>query len=134
MVEIELKFQVPMIHRVDVSQVFHNKNAQPIHVKTQYYDTVERKLSAAKLQLQLVLQANHWVQTLICEDAKHLGYLEHQVSLGETDAPHVDVTLHQGTPAGAILFEVLGDETQALTLQFETDIVRTLHTIEDQDR
>lgn len=133
MVEIELKFQVPMIHRVDVSQVFHNKNAQPIHVKTQYYDTVERKLSAAKLQLQLVLQANHWVQTLICEDAKHLGYLEHQVSLGETDAPHVDVTLHQGTPAGAILFEVLGDETQALTLQFETDIVRTLHTIEDQD-
>jgi hypothetical protein len=83
MVEIELKFQVPMIHRVDVSQVFHNKNAQPIHVKTQYYDTAECKLSAAKLQLQLVLQANHWIQTLICEDAKHLGYLEHQVSLGK---------------------------------------------------
>ncbi|MHA3103478.1 CHAD domain-containing protein [Acinetobacter sp. ANC 3791] len=133
MVEIELKFQVPMIHRVDVSQVFNNKNAQPIHVKTQYYDTVERKLSAAKLQLQLVLQANHWVQTLICEDARHLGYLEHQVSLGKTDAPQLDVSLHRGTPAGAILLEILADETQTLTLQFETDIVRTLHNIEDQD-
>ncbi|MHA3055702.1 CHAD domain-containing protein [Acinetobacter sp. ANC 4633] len=133
MVEIELKFQVPMIHRVDVSQVFHHKNAQSIRVQTQYYDTAERKLSAANVQLHLVLHANHWVQTLICEDAKHLGYLEHQVNLGETDAPHVDVSLHRGTPAGAILFEVLGDETQALTLQFETDIVRTLHNIEDQD-
>ncbi|MHA3049261.1 CYTH and CHAD domain-containing protein [Acinetobacter sp. ANC 4641] len=133
MVEIELKFQVPMIHRVDVSQVFHNKNAQPIHVKTQYYDTAERKLSAANIKLNLVLHANHWVQTLICEDAKHLGYLEHQVNLGETDAPHVDVTLHRGTPAGTILFEVLGDETQTLTLQFETDIVRRLHNIEDRD-
>ncbi|WP_111895239.1 CHAD domain-containing protein [Acinetobacter sp. MB5] len=131
MTEIELKFQVPISQHVNVSQAFDSQTQQTCELYSQYYDTPDRKLAAAELELSLSLKENQWIQTLKYVGASQYNPLEHVVSLAESNIPIVNVDLHQGTAVGQLFFDVLGKK-DALILQFETDILRTFQIFEEK--
>src|SRR5690606_8979287 len=76
-----------------------------------------------------------WVQTLKAAGKSHIERFEHNHDLGElTESPELDLSIYtQSSEAQAILSHALGNQSDQLQLQFETDIARTLRVIEYQD-
>lgn len=154
MIEVELKFQIPETRRNALLKAVDPKKSEIIHLQAKYYDTTERLLSQHGVALRQRLEGTRWIQTLKAAGKSHLHRFEDNHDLGEFQAteiessepnadesnsnaqnsPALDLTIYQNKPeALAILKNALGHHFDALQLQFETDIERTLRVIQYED-
>src|SRR5690606_16469291 len=135
MVEVELKFQIPAARRTALLKALDPKKSQQIQLQAKYYDTADRQLAQHGVALRQRLEGTRWVQTLKAAGKSHIERFEHNHDLGElTESPELDLSIYTQSPeAQAILSHALGNQSNQLQLQFETDIARTLRVIEYQD-
>lgn len=133
MVETELKFQVPAAEREGLQRALATSTARSIALRALYFDTPDRRLARAGLALRLRKEGTHWVQTLKGHGASAMDRREHELRLDATrGTPRLDTARHDGTPLGAALAAALGDAAAALTVVFETDVLRTLRLVRHQ--
>ena len=132
MIEVELKFQIPETRRNALLKAVDPKKSEIIQLQAKYYDTAERTLSQHGIALRQRLEGTRWIQTLKAAGQSHLHRFEDNHDLGELEqAPQLDLSIYAQKPeAEAIFKKVLGSNFDALQLQFETDIQRTLRVIE----
>ena len=130
MLEVELKFQIPLSHQKQIYQLFLSKNARPISLYAKYYDTPERHLAEQKISLRQRLEGTHWIQTLKAPSGHHLERFELEIDLGELDNPALDLQIYQSNPqAKKLLQQVLGKQAKNLITQFETDVERLVYVV-----
>ncbi|TCB51525.1 CYTH and CHAD domain-containing protein [Acinetobacter sp. ANC 4779] len=130
MLEVELKFQIPLSHQKQIHQLFLSKNARPISLSAQYYDTPERHLAQHNISLRQRLEDSHWIQTLKAPSSHNLERFELEVDLGEVDQPELDLKIYHAYPeAKNLLQQVLGKQVKNLIKQFETDVERLVYVI-----
>ena len=130
MLEVELKFQVPLSQQKQIYQLFLSKNVRPISLYAQYYDTPERHLAEQKISLRQRLEDTHWIQTLKAPSCHHLERFELEIDLGELDHPDLDLEAYQSNPqAKKLLQQVLGKQAKNLIKQFETDVERLVYVV-----
>lgn len=127
--EIELKFQVPKAQSAALDRAVAGRAPQPrVRLQAAYCDTAERALAKARMALRVRREGRQWVQTLKAATDDGMTRLEHNVPIAGTAMPPVDPGLHDGTPAGERLREVLGDLSGAgereLGVRYRTDIQR----------
>jgi len=106
-VEIELKFRIPAEHVAAVRRALTTATAKQMRLAARYFDTAAQDLARAHLALRLRREGRLWVQTLKAEGATPLQRLEHNVPLLGAPPASVAVALHDGTPAGELLRQVL---------------------------
>ncbi|QXW24766.1 CYTH domain-containing protein [Acinetobacter johnsonii] len=135
MVEVELKFQIPEARRAALLKALDPKKSQQIQLKAKYYDTPERLMAQKHAALRQRLEGSRWIQTLKAAGKSHIERFEHNVDLGESEqAPELNLAVYgQHAEAQAVLQNALGNQQDQLTLQFETDIARTLRVIQYKD-
>lgn len=131
--EIELKFQIPSEARAAVRAEVANAGGRTLRLQARYFDTPERALAAAGMALRLRREGAVWVQTLKGRGDGVMQRLEHEVALPDAGAaePRLDVSRHDGTPAGAALRRALGEGELRCT--FETDVRRTVLALDQSD-
>lgn len=131
MIEIELKFQIPEARRNALLKALDPKKAEIIQLKAKYYDTEQRQLAQHGVALRQRLEGTRWIQTLKAAGKSHLHRFEHNYDLGELEhAPLLDLSIYEHeAEAQQILKNALGDSTDLLKLQFETDIQRTFRVL-----
>lgn len=130
MLEVELKFQIPLSHQKQIYQFFLSKNARPISLYAKYYDTPERHLAEQKISLRQRLEDMHWIQTLKAPSGHHLERFELETDLGELDNPALDLKIYRSnTQAQKLLQQVLGKQAKNLITQFETDVERLVYVV-----
>lgn len=134
MIEIELKFQVPHERRERVRAAVAGRGAtsRPIRLQAAYFDTADGLLAAAGVALRLRREGPRWVQTLKASGADTMTRLEHNAPRRERGAtvPALDLSLHEGTPAGERLAALLASRPDvALHCRYRTDIRRTSRTL-----
>lgn len=131
-VEIELKFQVPSAARAALRRAVQTPSAQLTRLRAVYVDTSDRRLATAGMALRLRQQGRLWVQTV--KVGGGLVRLEHEVALPPVRGrPTIDLTRHNGTPAGRVLQEALGADAPPLEPVFETDVQRTHRVLRSGD-
>ncbi|NML14011.1 CYTH domain-containing protein [Azohydromonas caseinilytica] len=128
--ETELKFQIPAAAREALRAEVNAAGGQPLRLQARYFDTAERALAAAGMALRLRREGERWVQTLKGRGDGVMKRLEHEVALDEAE-PALDLSRHDGTPAGAALRRALGDAQPQPT--FETDVHRTVLRLQQAD-
>jgi inorganic triphosphatase YgiF len=104
-----------------------------VRLRARYFDTPQRHLGHAAMALRLRQEGERWVQTLKGRGDGMLKRLEHEVVLDDiptSAVPALDLSRHDGTPAGAALRRALGDQADALACRYETDVWRTLGHVE----
>jgi triphosphatase len=129
MFETELKFQIPPERLAGVQQAVAAVGAGQVRLRARYFDTPGRHLAQAAMALRLRQEGERWVQTLKGRGDGMFKRLEHEVVLDGIDAstvPALDLSHHDGTPAGAALRRALGEHADALACRYETDVARTL--------
>ncbi|WP_407307724.1 CHAD domain-containing protein [Acinetobacter sp.] len=130
MLEVELKFQIPPSHQKQIYQLFLSKNAHPISLCAQYYDTPECHLAQQHISLRQRLEGTHWIQTLKAPSGHHLERFELEIDLGELDHSALDLNIYKDHPqAKKILHQVLGKQVQKLSKQFETNVERLVYVV-----
>jgi len=111
MTEIELKFGVLPARAGAIDAALRRAGARRLSLESRYFDTPDRRLAEAGLSLRLRRSSGLWEQTLKAP-AKGLGErLEENVlrpGRWGVEGPPLDLSLHDGTPAGARLHDVLG--------------------------
>ncbi len=124
--EIELKFQIPAGALPAVEARLASLGAVIVlPLQARYVDTSERHLARAGLALRLRREGGPWVQTLKGRGDDLMTRLEHNADAGEVAEPVLDLSRHDGTPAGAALQRALGTAAgAALNVRFATDILR----------
>lgn len=137
MTEIELKFQVAHERRERVRAAVAGRGAtsRPIRLQAAYFDTADGLLAAAGVALRLRREGVRWVQTLKASGADTMTRLEHNAPRRERSAavPALDLSLHEGTPAGARLATLMASRPEAvLQCRYRTDIRRTARTLRRQ--
>ena len=140
MVEVELKFQIPVARRTALLKTLDPKKSTQIALKALYFDTPTHDLAQHGVALRQRLEGQQWIQTLKAAGQSHFHSFEHNHPLETTEIqdtpPQLDLHIYQNTPeAQAILQHALGTNFDQLQLQFETDIQRTsrVMTLEDTD-
>ena len=135
MVEVELKFQIPEARRTALLKAIDPKKSQQLQLKAKYYDTTDRLMAQKHTALRQRLEGTRWIQTLKAAGKSHIERFEHNLDLGELEnAPELNLELYTQHPeAQTILQNTLGNEQNQLSLQFETDIIRTLRVFNYQD-
>ena len=125
MTEIELKFQVPAARRAALGKAVATTTAKRIVLRARYFDTSDRRLGRAGLALRVRKEGRRWVQTLKGAGDGIWQRLEHEVPLRPVPGvvPAADPALHDGTPAGDALRQVLGDGE--LLAIYGTEVTRT---------
>ena len=125
MTEIELKFQVPAARRAALGKAVATTTAKRIVLRARYFDTSDRRLGRAGLALRVRKEGRRWVQTLKGAGDGIWQRLEHEVPLRPAPGvvPAADPALHDGTPAGDTLRQVLGDGE--LLAIYGTEVTRT---------
>ncbi|MDP4302369.1 CYTH and CHAD domain-containing protein [Leptothrix discophora] len=132
MFETELKFQIPDARLAAVQRAVATTTATTLRLRARYFDTPERHLARAAMALRLRLEGERWVQTLKGRGDGLLQRLEHEVVLDGADpsaVPALDLSRHDGTPAGTALRLALGDAASTLACRYETDVHRTLRLL-----
>jgi triphosphatase len=129
MTEIELKFQVPPDRRMAVAKAVAAATARTLRLQAHYFDTAERSLAQAGLALRVRKEGRRWVQTLKGAGDGIWQRLEHEVVrvVPSGAVPLADPRLHDGTPAGDALHEVLGDAP--LLPSYATEVSRCLRLV-----
>ncbi len=124
--EIELKFRIPAARLVALRRAVATASANLQPLAAAYFDTAGEHLAKARTALRLRREGGSWVQTLKAEGASALQRLEHNVPVPGGDRPALDITRHDGTPAGAALRRLLADAGQpALQERYATTVQRT---------
>lgn len=134
MTEIELKFQVPpgRRQRVEAAVAGRSSAARSLRLQAAYFDTDDGLLAGAGVALRLRREGARWVQTLKAAGADTMTRLEHNAPRRERSAalPALDLSLHEGTPAGQRLAALLADRPAAvLVCRYRTDIRRIARTL-----
>lgn len=136
--ETELKFMVPAERLAGVEKAMKRANVRVERLQAAYYDTADERLAGHRVALRLRREGRRWVQTAKADTQHSLSRLEHNAPVS---APHrgnapptLEITRHDGTPAGVALRKALGrsadrDGGAALTLRFRTDVSRTIRTV-----
>ena len=126
MYEIELKFQIPGARRAGVRRAVDRAGSRSLRLQAHYFDTPGRHLATAGLALRLRKEGGRWVQTLKGRGDGLMLRLEHEVVLPRThEASSIDLSRHDGTPAGHLLAQALRGVAQPPTVVYVTDIQRT---------
>lgn len=135
MLEVELKFQIPEARRHALLKALDPKKSETVHLQAKYYDTENQLLSQHLAALRQRLEGTRWIQTLKAMGKTQLHRFEHNHDLGELEtAPELNLDIYQEYPeALEILKNTLGEHTEQLKLQFETDIQRTFRVMQYQD-
>lgn len=131
MTEIELKFQVPDAARPALHRAVDTDGAHHTRLQAVYFDTPDRRLAAAGIGLRLRLEGDRWVQTVKAGDPHAMVRHEHNVPVAgasEGPPPPLDLSRHDGTPAGTLLQRAAGGV--ALVALYRTDITRTHRVLE----
>lgn len=126
MIEIELKFQVPVAAREAVARAMASGRSERTRLQAVYFDTPDRRLAAAGAAVRLRLEGARWVQTAKAGDPHGMQRHEHNAPVdGAADGPPptLDLARHQGTPVGDLLARALAGATPAPL--FRTDVLRT---------
>lgn len=122
--ETELKFQVEPARRAAVLRALGGAGLERVRLSARYFDTPDGRLAAAGLALRLRREGrSRWVQTLKGRGDGLMQRLEHEVVLAGREPPLLDLSRHDGTPAGTRLREALAGQTPVE--RFATDITRT---------
>ncbi len=136
--ETELKFMVPTEQLAGVERAMKRGSVRVQRLQAAYYDTADERLARQRVALRLRREGRRWVQSAKAETLQSLIRLEHNVpvigSSRASEPPALDVSRHDGTPAGDALHKALVHGTdrargKALSLQFRTDISRTTRTV-----
>ena len=132
MLEIELKFQLPLAQQQPIIQAI--GNPQPIPLRAQYFDSATRQLAQQHMALRLRLEGKNWVQTFKAKGKNSLERIESDVAIGQRKtAPKLNLGLYADQPhIQQLLNTALGSDTP-LQLQFETDVQRYVQTLTFQD-
>lgn len=125
--ETELKFRIPPARLAALRRAVATRGAQRLPLAAAYVDTPGEHLARARCALRLRREGAAWVQTLKAEGASALQRLEHNVVLAPVDAPALDITRHDGTPAGDRLRTLLAaaGPGQPLQERYATAVQRT---------
>ena len=131
MIEVELKFQIHESRRNALLKALDPKKSEIIQLKAKYFDTKDRLLAQNHAALRLRLEGTRWIQTLKAASKSHIQRFEHNFDLGESEeAPELNLEIYKDdVEATQILKNALGQNFDALKLQFETDIERTFRLI-----
>ena len=134
--ETELKFRIPAARLAAVRRAVATRTAVIEPLTAVYFDTPGEHLAQARVALRLRREAGGWVQTLKAEGALALQRLEHNVALADAGAgggvashwrPALDLSLHAGSEAGAVLARVLSQAPAGgvLVARYATEVQRT---------
>lgn len=130
--EIELKLHVPDDRVAAIRTAIEGRNgAVRTHLRATYHDTPDMALATAGMGWRVRHEGRKWSQTLKAQlphGGDALARVEHNVALTARSEPAADASLHEGTPAGDLLAEVLDKKYGEVVEQFHTDIWR--HTRE----
>lgn len=130
--EIELKLHVDPSRADTVKAAVKGRTAaRRTHLQAGYVDTPDHALAAAGMGWRIRREGRRWVQTLKAQlpggpDGLHRE--EHNVPVASKDRPVADPALHDGTPAGDRLREVLDELAEPPSERFRTDVWRTTRT------
>lgn len=125
MEEFELKFGVPGPVLSSLREALLAHGATPIALRAAYHDTPDGRLAAARVALRLRQEGDEWVQTLKAEGDSAVARLEHELRLPAGAAPALDLSRHDGTPAGERLKQALGERgATELQERHGTDVTR----------
>ncbi len=108
--ELELKLRVPPDALPALRDRWAAQGATMIRLRADYYDTADGALSRRQMVLRLRQENQRWVQTFKAAGDSPVHRIEHEVvieGLAPDEAPTVDVTRHDGTPAEALLRDAL---------------------------
>ena len=134
MTEFELKFQVPAAQRADVARAVRRGRSRQMRLRAAYFDTDDGRLAAHGIALRLRLEGDRWVQTAKARGPSLLERHEHNVDRPSPAAepPQPDLSLHEGTPVGKLIFKALGKRRPpALVPVYATEVVRTTREIRE---
>lgn len=129
--ETELKFGFDAAALPALAERFTGPGSRRQHLQAHYFDTPDRLLAQHRIALRLRQEDDRWVQTLKAQGAMVSHRLEHNAELpppaGE-GLPALDITRHDGTPAGQALRKVLAHAGEggapALQRVYGTDLWR----------
>lgn len=130
--EIELKLHVDPARADAVKAAVKGRSTtRRTHLQAGYVDTPDHALAAAGMGWRVRREGRRWVQTLKAQlpggpDGLHRE--EHNVPIVSKDRPAADPTLHDGTPAGDRLRDVLKGLDEPPSERFHTDVWRTTRT------
>ncbi|MFP5398316.1 MAG: CHAD domain-containing protein [Gammaproteobacteria bacterium] len=122
--EVELKFQVPAPRLDAVRRSVATVSARTTRLQAMYFDTPGRELAAAGFALRLRREGGGWVQTLKGRGDGLIARVEHNAPVRARGTPVLDLSRHDGTPAGDAL-RATGIDAAALQPLFATDVRRT---------
>lgn len=131
--EIELKFGFDADALPALAARFTGEGSRREHLQAHYFDTPGRLLAQHRIALRLRREGDRWVQTLKAQGRMVAHRLEHNATVladGAADAavvPALDLSRHDGTPAGDALQQVLqaaGDDAAGLQQVYGTDLWR----------
>ena len=125
--ETELKFRIPPARLPALRRAVATRTAGLQPLAAAYFDTPGEHLARARCALRLRREGSDWVQTLKAEGAGALQRLEHNVPVPGAARPALDVSRHDGTPAGATLRRLLAEAgaAQPLGERYATAVQRT---------
>jgi len=129
MTEIELKLQVGAQALPALERAIATATARRTRLQAIYFDTPDRRLAAAGVALRLRKEGRRWVQTAKAGAAHGMERAEHNavVTVAAGLQPALDVSRHDGTPAGAALAAALKTDDGVpprLVAVYTTDIWR----------
>lgn len=135
--EIELKFAVPPGKRAVLEKAFKRGRLHRERMQAVYFDTSDERLAKHGASLRLRKEGRRWVQTAKASTADSIRRIEHNVAVtapGGNVQPALDLTRHDGTPAGAALQKAIDPHGAsglgvALSGRFRTDVIRTTRTV-----
>lgn len=135
--EIELKFAVPPGKRAVLEKALKRGRLHRERMQAVYFDTSDECLAKHGASLRLRKEGRRWMQTAKASTADSIRRIEHNVAVtapGGNAQPALDLTRHDGTPAGAALKKAIDPHGEsglsaALSMRFCTDVIRRTRTV-----
>ena len=131
MTEFELKFEIPPARLKTVATAVLEGKATRQRLQASYFDTADGALAAHGIVVRLRKEGRRWVQTAKGPTADLLARFEHNFPLTSQSAgvvPLLDLSRHQGTPVGKMIYKALrlkaADNYPGMELLYSTDVQR----------
>ena len=127
MTELELKFCIPGAMLASLRDALLAHGAKRTRLRARYFDTADGLLARHLIALRLRLEGRRWVQTLKAAGSGAVHRLEHEVPVAGAPGsmPALDLSLHDGSPAGLALQAALQSQPGATMVErHATDITR----------
>ncbi len=136
MSELELKLRVPAAELPSLREALQRRGARVVTLRASYFDTVDGALARREMVLRLRHENDRVVQTFKAGGDSPVHRLEHEVFVVPTDPPPaVDISRHDGHPAGRLLREALGhavnERAGALVCRQRTEVERLICPVID---